>query len=537
MHFIQKCKLIRKPNYLCKVYRRHASDTIPDRLKDVGSAEDPKFFNMVEYFFHRSKALVQDKLVKELKKIPGRKVERDIRVHKVKGILQLMERCAHIIEITFPLKRDDGRYETIKGYRAHHSVHVLPTKGGIRYSLHVNRDEVMALAALMTFKCACVDVPFGGSKGGIKIDPKKYSEYELEKITRRYALEAAKKGFIGPGIDVPAPDVATGLREMSWIADQYAKTVGHKDINSRACVTGKPLNQGGIEGRVSATGRGVYYGTNSFLNDTYFMKLINMQPGWKGKTFIVQGFGNVGSYASRYFTRAGAKCLGVLEADGGITNPDGIDIKALEKYMNKNRTIVGFPGAKKYEGEGLMYEPCDILVVAAIEKVITAKNADKIKAKIISEGANGPTTPAAQTILLKKNILVLPDLFVNAGGVTVSYFEWLKNINHIAYGKMTFKYERDSTFHLLRSVQESLEPALGKGKFEIKPSKLFQARIASASEKDIVNSGLEHTMEKSALEVMETAKSYNLGIDLRSAAYINSIERIFHTYSEAGLTF
>uniref|UniRef100_A0A8C7LTL5 Glutamate dehydrogenase n=1 Tax=Oncorhynchus mykiss TaxID=8022 RepID=A0A8C7LTL5_ONCMY len=478
---------------------RHYSEVVGEK-----DADDPNFFKMVEGFFDRGANIVEDKLVEDLKNKETPVQKR----HRVRGILKIIKPCNHILSVSFPIKRDNGEWEVIEGYRAQHSQHRTPCKG-VKYSMPF---------IILLFLCL--------------------QDNELEKITRRFTIELAKKGFIGPGIDVPAPDMSTGEREMSWIADTYANTMGHHDINAHACVTGKPISQGGIHGRISATGRGVFHGIENFINEAAYMSQLGLSPGFTDKTFVIQGFGNVGMHSMRYLHRFGAKCVGVGEMDGNIWNPNGIDPKELEDYKLQHGTIVGFPNSTPYEGS-ILEADCDILIPAASEKQLTRNNAHKIKAKIIAEGANGPTTPDADKIFLERNIMVIPDMYLNAGGVTVSYFEWLKNLNHVSYGRLTFKYERDSNYHLLMSVQESLERKFGKhgGAIPVVPTSEFQARIAGASEKDIVHSGLAYTMERSARQIMRTANKYNLGLDLRTAAYVNAIEKVFKVYNEAGLTF
>lgn len=503
--------------------------------------EEPSFYEMVEINYNEASKLVEQQLMSKAKQTYAlmdsaerkkrRNQDESHALSEIRGILASMRPCNHVIQINFPIQRDDGSYEVITGYRAQHSQHRLPTKGGMRYSLDVCEDEVKALAALMTWKCAVVDVPFGGGKAGICIDAKQYSEGELEKITRRFARELAKKGFLGPSIDVPAPDMATGEREMAWMADEYAKTIGYGNLNAKGCVTGKPISQGGIHGRTSATGRGIFHGTDIFMNDKFFMDKVGLSTGLAGKTVVVQGFGNVGFHAARYFARAGAKVVGVIEWDGSLWNENGIDPIELDNFKMDNGGVKGFPGAEAKED--VMYAECDILLSCAMEKVIHKANAHLIKAKVISEGANGPITPAGHDVLLNNNKLIIPDMYVNAGGVTVSYFEWLKNINQVSYGKLSFKYQEDSNNALLKSVQDSMHNS-GMNNVMIQANSDMQSRMQGASEKDIVQSGLQYTMERSAKQIIDIVHEYDLGLNVRKAAFVLACEKVYDTTNTAG---
>lgn len=492
-------------------------------------------------FFEKGAGMVEDKLIADAErqyalqdskaKATSRLTTKEQKAHKIRGIIASMKPCNHILQVNFPIKRDDGSFVQIQGFRAQHSQHRLPTKGGMRYSIHVCEDEVKALAALMTWKCSVVDVPFGGAKAGICINAKEFSENELEKITRKFATELAKKGFLGPAIDVPAPDMATGEREMAWMADQFGKTLGYNDMNYAGCVTGKPISQGGIHGRTSATGRGIYHGTDIFCDDEFFMEKVGLTTGLAGKRVIVQGYGNVGYHAARYFHRAGAKVVGVIEWDGALFNEDGIVPEDLDDHRIDTGSINGFAGATEADKEELLYDECDILLACAMEQVIHVENAHKIKAKVISEGANGPITPKAHDILVAANKLVIPDMYINAGGVTVSYFEWLKNLNHVSFGRLLFKYNEDTNLALLQSVTDSFG-----GDVKVVPNTAFAANMRGASEKDIVHSGLQYTMERSARKIIKRVHAYDLGLDVRTAAFILACENVYSTTSEAGFS-
>lgn len=443
------------------------------------------------------------------------------------GLLEQIKSVNSVIHFTFPLKRDDGTLQVIHAWRAEHSQHKLPTKGGIRYAANVNEDEVMALAALMTYKCAIVNVPFGGAKGGVKISAHEYSVAELERITRRYAFELNKKNFIGPALDVPAPDFATSGREMAWIADTYM-TLNPHDIDAMGCVTAKPVGQGGIRGRVEATGRGVYYGLREACTVAEDMRQLGLSPGIEGKTVVVQGLGNVGYHAAKFMSEdGGAVVVGVVEYEGAISKPDGIDIEALMTHRRETGSILGFPGAVDLEVReaGLELE-CDILIPAALENAITMANAPRIKAKIIAEAANGPISSDASNHLFERGVLVLPDAYINAGGVTVSYFEWLKDLQHVRFGRMQKRFVESSSRKLLAAIESASDRLFSDQEI---------ADIARGpSEVDLVNSGLEETMIEAYHEIRQIKKSKG-DIDLRTASMVNAIDKIAVSYSELGV--
>ena len=444
-----------------------------------------------------------------------------------KGILEQIKACNSIYSMRFPVKMDDGRIEVIEAYRIQHSQHKSPCKGGIRFSMAVNQDEVMALAALMTYKCAIVNVPFGGAKGGIKISPRSLSAYELEKITRRYTAELVKKNFIGPGIDVPAPDYGTGEREMAWIVDTY-QSLKPGEIDAAGCVTGKPISLGGVRGRKEATGLGVFYGVREVCLMPDVMKKQGLEVGIENKNVIVQGLGNVGYYSAKFFREHGAKVIAIAEYEGAIYNENGLNEEEVFQHRKATGSILNFPGSKNIEKSSDALElECDILIPAALENVIDANNAPKIKAKIIGEAANGPLTPEADEIFAKKGILVIPDMYLNAGGVTVSYFEWLKNLSHVRYGRLEKRFTENANINILNQIEELT------GKKVTESEKNIIAH--GPDEIDLVHSGLEETMITATREIMQIWKDNPSIPDMRTAAYVCAIDKVGTSYAELGI--
>lgn len=443
------------------------------------------------------------------------------------GILEQIKACNAAYEMKFPV-RIGNNIQVIQAFRAQHSHHRLPTKGGIRYNEHVDKEEVEALAALMTYKCAIVDVPFGGAKGGVKINPKDYTEDQLERITRRYTTELIRKNFIGPGIDVPAPDYGTGPREMAWIYDTYLTFKGG-DIDAAGCVTGKPVSQNGIRGRTEATGRGVFYGLRELCDTPEAMNKLNLTKGLAGKRVVIQGLGNVGSYTGAIMQNEGdVKIIAVSEYEGSILNENGINMEDLLKFRSENGSILGMPGCKTLETKEAALElECDILIPAALENQITINNAKNIKSKIIGEAANGPVSTDAENILLKKGIIIVPDMYLNAGGVTVSYFEWLKNLSHMRFGRMEKRFDSNTYSNFVGLIEKMTSKQIGLREREF--------LTKGADEIDLVRSGLEETMVTAFQQIWETAKQNEKINGLRSAAFVCALNKISNDYASLGI--
>ena len=443
------------------------------------------------------------------------------------GLLNQIRLCNSVYRFDFPLRRSNGAIDVIRAWRVEHSHHKLPVKGGIRYAPEVYEEEVMALAALMTYKCAIVDVPFGGAKGGIRIDPRQYSTEELERVTRRYTHELVKKGFIGPGIDVPAPDYGTGEREMAWIVDTYA-ALNPGQLDALGCVTGKPVTQGGVRGRREATGRGLYFALREACSRPDDMKRLGLSTGLEGKRVVVQGLGNVGYHAAKFCREGGAVLIAIAEREGAIINPKGLNEDEVFEHRRKTGSILNFPGATNIAHTGAALElDCDVLIPAALEGVFTAENAPRIKARIILEGANGPTTPDADPVFREKGILVIPDIYANAGGVTVSYFEWVKNLSHVRFGRMSKRHEMANELAMVRAI----ETATGKSFTEAERAALAKG----PDEQDLVNSGLEETMISAYQELVDVKEKHPGVPDLRIAAFLDAIHKVARSYMELGI--
>ena len=443
------------------------------------------------------------------------------------GLEEKIRVCNSTYTVRFGVKLR-GAIHTFTGYRSVHSEHMEPVKGGIRFADSVHQDEVEALAALMTFKCALVEVPFGGSKGGLRINPREWNSDEMERITRRFAYELIKRDLINPSQNVPAPDMGTGEREMAWIADQY-KRMHTTDIDGNACVTGKPRNSGGIAGRVEATGRGVQYALREFFRNAEDVAKTGLTPGLGGKRVVVQGLGNVGYHASKFLQdEDGALITGIAERDGAIFNAAGLDVDAVREHMLEHGGVKGFPCAEFNEnGAKVLEQDCDILVPAALEGVINLGNARHIKAPLIIEAANGPVTAGADAILRDAGCVIIPDLYANAGGVTVSYFEWVKNLSHIRFGRMQRRQE-EARHQLLIDELERLTSST--------VSEEFRARyLRGADELELVRSGLDDTMRIAYQGMAEIWRSDRHVPDLRTAGYVVSIRRVAETYQAKGL--
>ena len=443
------------------------------------------------------------------------------------GLKEKIRVCNSTYTVRFGV-RLRGEIHTFVGYRAVHSEHTEPVKGGIRYALSVNQDEVEALAALMTYKCALVDAPFGGSKGGLCINPSDWEPFELERITRRFTYELSKRDLIHPSQNVPAPDMGTGEREMAWMADEY-KRLHPTDIDAHTCVTGKPLTSGGIAGRVEATGRGVQYAIQAFFRYPEDVKDAGLEGELEGKAVVVQGLGNVGYHAAKFLSEEdGCKITAVIERDGAVINDDGLNIEELKSYISASGGVRGFGGGTYHEnGAEILEKECDILIPAAIEGCINSTNVDRIKTKLIVEAANGPVTANADTVLQRKGVKIIPDMYANAGGVTVSYFEWVKNLSHIRFGRMQRRQEEFKAHLLIGELEKEIGRSLNDS--------FKQEFLRGSDELALVRSGLDDTMRGAYDSIREVLITNPAVKEMRTAAYIASVTTIAASYSSLGL--
>ena len=394
----------------------------------------------------------------------------------------------------------DGTIHNFTGWRAVHSEHILPSKGGMRYSESVDQDDTEALASLMTYKCAIVNIPFGGSKGGLKINPKNYTMPQLRIITKAFATKLINKGFISPALNVPAPDMGTSEREMEWIMETY-KSLRPDDINYRGCVTGKPLHSGGIAGRTEATGRGIEEAIREIFRHPDIIKEAGLQNELKDNKIIIQGFGNVGSNLAKHlYNRDQAKIIAIGERDGYLFNENGIDINALHEFYQTNKNINDPKlGVFKNKPDDILELACDILIPAALENVITIDNVNNIKCKLIIEAANGPISFEADQKLYEKGIVVIPDIYVNAGGVIVSYFEWVKNISHIRFGRMEKRFQEQKILEIIDLIDKKTNTKTDYA--------TIKNVLHGADEEDLAFSGLEDSMRNAFMEIYNTKKN------------------------------
>lgn len=446
-------------------------------------------------------------------------------------MLKIIKYPDSTLKLNIPFVRDNGTYDFVESYRCHHKRHRLPCKGGTRISPHVDLDEVEALATLMSFKLATVEVPFGGSKGGLKMDPKLYSKAETERIMRRYTIEMAKYNYIGSAVDVPGPDVGTNTWHMDIMADTYKTLYGFHDIDHMGVVTGKSIVSGGINGRNESTGLGVYYCIrNVYDRDEHepIRQQYGLERGLEGKTAILQGFGAVGYWTSHFLVKDGVKIIGVQEYNGSVFNKDGIDIEALKAHLAEGNGVIGYPDL--VESKTVIERECDILVPAALEKALNKHNCEGIKAKVIAEGGNGVSTVNADKVFEQKGILVIPDILCNAAGVTCSYLEWLKNLEHKQPGRLVTKWEEKSK----KSMIVELQKQFNEQGYNIDLSKMPKDVIKGPSDLDLVYTGLEKIMNGALRKAVST--SVEKDCSLRMGVFINAIERIHKCYENSGLS-